>query len=146
MITRMACLVVILTADTSDSLPFPFLFKGIRSQSSRLSAVWLFAWVQLMRHESADVRVRKSRYLLFHKDFMNAHNSMVANLYLTQRAMAADEAQILPALRDLSRSKVAHIRVRVDQPFQEGEELILIVYVLFVTVCCVTHLRYSDER
>jgi hypothetical protein len=30
---------------------------GIQSQSSRLSAVWLFVWVQLMRHESADVRV-----------------------------------------------------------------------------------------
>lgn len=65
------------------------IVNGIQSQSSRLSAVWLFVWVQLMRHESAGVR----------------------------RAVAADEAQLLPSLRDLSRSKVAHIRYAVIRIF-----------------------------
>ncbi|ELR20890.1 uncharacterized protein ACA1_278310 [Acanthamoeba castellanii str. Neff] len=40
------------------------IVNGIQSQSSRLSAVWLFVWVQLMRHESAGVRLILTMLLL----------------------------------------------------------------------------------
>ncbi len=60
---------------------------GVRSQSSRISAVWLFVWVQLLRHDSEAVRA----------------------------ALAAPQARLIPNLRCMGTDGVGrwrHVQVR----------------------------------